>query len=110
MVQISPKGGDIAGNVTVLLLGTAFEDFGDAKCKFGAATVRATVHHTGAITCTAPHADATMIFPTLSRPPVPRQPHFSAQQVRVRVSVSVRVRVRTRVRVRVRVRARVSEP
>ena len=108
MVQISPKGGDIAGNVTVLLVGTAFEDFGDAKCKFGAATVRATVHHTGAITCTAPHADETMIFPTLSRPPVPRQPHFSAQQVRVRVSVSVRVRVRTRVRVRVRVKVRVS--
>ena len=30
MVQISPKGGDIAGNVTVLLVGTVFEDFGDA--------------------------------------------------------------------------------
>ena len=57
-------------------------------------TVREAVAETG--------ADATMIFPTLSRPPVPRQPHFSAQQVRVRVSVSVRVRVRTRVRVRVR--------
>ena len=91
MVQISPKGGDIAGNVTVLLVGTAFEDFGDAKCKFGAATVRATVHHTGAITCTAPHADETMIFPTLSRPPVPRQPHFSAQQGHYPIEMPVMV-------------------
>ena len=46
LVQISPKGGDIAGNVTVLLVGTVFEDFGDAKCNFGAATVRATVSTT----------------------------------------------------------------
>ena len=53
---------------------------GDAKCKFGAATVRATVHHTGAITCTAPQGKDTVIFPTLSRPHVPRQPHFTAQQ------------------------------
>ena len=28
VIQISPKGGDISGNITVLVVGTGFQDFG----------------------------------------------------------------------------------
>lgn len=28
VIQLSPKGGDISGNITVLVMGTAFRDFG----------------------------------------------------------------------------------
>ena len=63
MVQLSPKGADAPGDIAVLVLGTAFRDFGDAKCKFGSAEVPARVHHTGAITCTAPHSKDAMIVP-----------------------------------------------
>ena len=42
------------GNLTILVTGERFDDFGDVQCKFGAARVPGIFHHQGAITCVAP--------------------------------------------------------
>ena len=54
VVQVSPKGGSPKGNITVLITGERFDDFGDVKCRFGAVDLPAVYHHRGAITCVAP--------------------------------------------------------
>jgi len=52
--QVGPAGATADGNITVLVLGEGFADFGDPKCRFGPAEVAAKVHHAGAMTCVAP--------------------------------------------------------
>lgn len=52
--QVGPAGATADGNITVLVLGEGFADFGDPKCRFGPAEVTAKVHHAGAMTCVAP--------------------------------------------------------
>ena len=54
VLAVSPSGADLAGDVTVLVSGAAFHDFGDVRCRFCSIAVRGTVHHPGAITCVAP--------------------------------------------------------
>jgi len=56
VLSISPNGAPADGNLTVLVLGSRFDDFGDVQCRFGGARVPARFHHRGAITCVAPPA------------------------------------------------------
>lgn len=51
---LSPRGSGLGGNVTVLVSGAAFQDWGDVKCRFCSVEVRGHVLHSGAITCIAP--------------------------------------------------------
>ena len=46
------------GNLTVLVTGERFDDFGDPKCRFGHTEVPAAFIHRGALTCVAPPARA----------------------------------------------------
>ena len=56
----APDASSADGNTTVLVLGTAFRNFGDPKCRFGTVHVPATVHHAGALSCTTPSASLVM--------------------------------------------------
>ena len=55
---ISPSGGSNAGNITVMVSGTAFRNFGDVKVKFCSVEVRGYVLNEGTITCISPPVSA----------------------------------------------------
>ena len=54
MLSLSPNAAPIDGNLTILVVGQRFDDFGDVQCRFGPIAVPARFHHRGAITCVAP--------------------------------------------------------
>lgn len=54
VLQSMPSGASAEGNISVLVVGTAFRDFGDVRCRFGTAEVPGTVHNSRAIVCVAP--------------------------------------------------------
>ena len=55
---LSPSGASNEGNVTVLLGGTGFRDFGDVKVRFCSVEVRGHVLNEGSISCIAPPLSA----------------------------------------------------
>ena len=59
-MRVSPRAADAAGNITVLVTGTSFDDFGDVSCRFGVAAVPAHLHHHGALTCIVPPLSAAI--------------------------------------------------
>ena len=54
VVQVSPRGGDSAGNISIVVVGAGFIDYGDVKCQFCSAIVRGRVLHDRAISCPVP--------------------------------------------------------
>ena len=59
-MRVSLRAADAAGNITVLVTGTSFDDFGDVSCRFGVAAVPAHLHHHGALTCIVPPLSAAI--------------------------------------------------
>ena len=88
-----PRAADAAGNITVLVTGTSFDDFGDVSCRFGVAAVPAHLHHHGALTCIVPPLSAaiptTEHYPThlSTQPAVARAAHHHAQRRRLQPSL-----------------------
>lgn len=54
MLSVSPLAAPASGNLTVLVTGERFDDYGDVQCRFGPVAVPGIFHHRGAITCVAP--------------------------------------------------------
>ena len=67
------------------MLGTAFRNFGDPKCRFGTVHVPATVHHAVALSCTAPSASLVM------RPPGAAYASLAEEQVTLPQSCALQV-------------------
>lgn len=58
VLSISPSGAAADGNITVIISGESFRDYGDVKCRFCSIEVRGYVVHNGAITCEVPPVSA----------------------------------------------------
>jgi len=56
VLGVSPNGAPLEGNLTILVLGERFDDFGDVQCRIGPARVPGRFHHRGAISCVVPPA------------------------------------------------------
>ena len=56
VLHLTPHAAPIDGNLTILVVGERFDDFGDVQCRFGPVAVPGRFHHRGAITCVAPPA------------------------------------------------------
>ena len=52
--QIFPLGGPFTGNTAITITGSAFQDLGDAKCRFGVDEVQARVVNATTIECSSP--------------------------------------------------------
>eukprot|EP00966_Prymnesium_polylepis_P285775 6601492-Prymnesium_polylepis.2 len=60
LVQVIPRGCDSEGNITVLVIGSGFVDYGDVKCRFGSTAVRGQVLHDRALACMVPPRSALL--------------------------------------------------
>ena len=70
ITSISPAGGSAEGNITVLLGGTAFRNFGDVKVRFCSVDVRGYVLSEEAITCIVPPLSALPRLPNFRPSPL----------------------------------------
>ena len=69
--QLFPLGGPFTGNTAVTVTGTAFQDLGDVKCRFGIDEVQARVLNSTTIECSSPGCaspDRVRARPSLSPP------------------------------------------